>query len=159
MTLPDLLTLSLCRIHKDFYINREREFHRDYTALTKAIARYGYECAKRGWHLQPVDIYRDIHKLLSRILPRREEIEYLPVYLDEAIRSHVNRRAEEIQELAVSSGVKRKIEHVLDGTQRVAKVVSTDTELLAQLHASIQRRKAKPKPQPTPTIPQYEFSL
>lgn len=159
MTLPDLLTLSLCRIHKDFYINREREFHRDYTALTKAIARYGCECAKRGWHLEPADIYRDIHKLLSGVLKRRDEIEYLPVYLDEAIRSHVNRRAEEIQQLAVSRGLQRRVEHVVEGTQRVVKVVSTDTELLAQLHASIKRRKATPKPKPTPTIPQYEFPL
>jgi hypothetical protein len=159
MTLPDLLTLSLCRIHKDFYINREREFHRDYTALTKAIARYGYECAKRNWHLEPAAIYRDIHKLLSGVLKRRDEIEYLPAYLDSAIRSHIGLRSEEIQAQALTSGVTRKVAKVVEGTQVVAKVVSTDTELLAALHTSIQRRKAQPKPKPTPAIKQYEFQI
>ncbi len=158
MTLPDLLTLTLCRIHKDFYVNREREFHRDYTALTKAIARYGYECAKRNWHLEPSAIYRDIHKLLSGVLKRRDEIEYLPAYLDSAIRSHVSLRAEEIQSMALASRLTRKVTKVVEGTQVVVKVVSTETEQLAALCASTKRKPRQPKPKPTP-IPQYEFSL
>ncbi len=158
MNLPDLLTLTLCRIHKDFYVNRNNEFHRDYTALTKAIARYGYECAKRNWHLDSSAIYRDIHKLLSGVLKRRNEIEYLPAYLDSAIRSHIGLRSEEIQSQALTSGVTRKVTKVVEGTQVVAKVVSTETEQLAALHASIRRKPRQPKPKPTP-IPQYEFSL
>lgn len=158
MNIPDLLTLTLCRIHKDFYIHRDNEFHRDYVALTKALTRYGYECAQRGWNLQPRAIYLDIHKLLTGVLKRRDEIKYLPAYLDEAIRSHVNTRAEEIQAEAFTSRVQRKVEHVLRGTMAVAIVEPTDTEVLGQMFSSIKRKPRQPAP-PKPTIPQYEFAF
>lgn len=159
MNIPILLTLTLQRIHKDFYVGRDKEFHRDYRALTKALSRYGYECAQRGWHLQPRAIYQDLHKLLTGVLKRRDEIGYLPVYLDEAVRSHVNTRAEEIQAQARASQIERTITVTMEGLKPVAKVVPTTTELLAELHASLRRRKAKPAPPKPAPDRQLAFAL
>lgn len=158
MNIPTLLTLTLQRIHKDFYTGRSNDFHRDYIALTKALSRYGCECAQRGWNLEPRAIFQDLHKLLTRVLPRRGEIEYLPVYLEEAVRSHVNYRAEEIQRQSMQTRVERKITVTLEGLTPVAKVVPTTTELLAELHASLKRRKKTPPP-PKPQSAQLAFAL
>lgn len=157
MTIPDLLTLTLARIHKQFYTGRQNDFFRDQRALVKAIARYGYECAQRNWHIEPRAIYQDIHKLLTSIAGRRTEFEYLPVYLDEAVRSHVNRRAEEISELSRSQAVNRKVRQVMRDTQLVAQVEPTSVDVLGQLFTQIKRPGFKPKPKPV--IEQYEFSL
>jgi hypothetical protein len=158
MNIPTLLTLTLQRIRKDFYTGRDNDFHRDYIALTKALARYGCECAKRGWHLEPRAIFQDLHKLLTRVLPRRDEIEYLPVYLESTIRSHVGYRSEEIQRQASMTKVQRSITVTMEGLTPVAKVVPTTTELLAELHASLKRRK-KPAPAPKPQTAQLAFAL
>jgi hypothetical protein len=140
VSITELVFRLTDKIHRDFYEGRSSEFYRDYRALVKAVTKYGHECEQRGWEIQPDGIYRDIYTLLCKMRGRREEIEYLPAYLEGAVRSHVNYRAEEIQARSMNTG--RTVSIVMEGVKPVARVEPSTTELVAALHNSLLKRKS-----------------
>ena len=132
MTTADLITNVLEEISKRFYgQSRVREFQRDLTALSRAIARYGYECHSRGWELEAVAIQEDLLALLRSMVPNQAKIEYLPIYLEGAVDRHIRLRAEELQAAAVAaeSVVKRTMAGVRVGEAPAA--LSTTAALAA----------------------------
>ncbi len=103
MTIAELITEVLGAIRRQFYVEQPaRNYLRDERALTKAIARYGYECAQRGWHFDVKFILHEIMTVLIEIKRSDAEIGYLPVYLDGAMRRHIGQRAEELSAKAKS---------------------------------------------------------
>jgi hypothetical protein len=96
-----LIDTCLTYVRTHFYQDKpSHDWHRDERQLTKAIARYGYECHQRGWEFEPMEIQRDIIRLLFKMSEQQEGIKYLPVYLEAAIDKHIRTRAEELSALA-----------------------------------------------------------
>lgn len=102
MTVDELIVEVLNLVRNGFYADRVREFKRDERQLTKAILRYGYECDQRGWNFDARHIFRELAAILQKIRTGAAEIEYLPVYLDGAVRRHIGQRAEELSAKAKS---------------------------------------------------------
>lgn len=145
MTVPDLISETLLRVRRAFYAGRVREFKRDERALTRAIARYGYACAQRGWSFGVREIEAELAALLLRIREQRADIRYLPVYLEGAVDRHIRLRAEEL-----SARAKRTAPHVnrvLAGVQTVTAVIEpSPVEVLALLYRDLRARRRKPAP-------------
>ncbi len=139
MTIPRLIESVLTQINAHWYHDRIREFMRDRNALTQAIARYGYACERRGWHLDALAIETDLSALLSKIRQNGSEIKYLPVYLEGAVDTHIRTRAEEL-----SAQAKTIARHVtkLTSTLKPGDIRQpTDVEVLAVLYKDLKRRK------------------
>lgn len=151
MTIPDLISLILGSIRGQFYSDRPREFMRDERALTKAIARYGYECAHRSWHFQPQAILRDLANLLNEIKRADLQIGYLPVYLEGAVRRHIGQRAEELQ--AQARTIEPRLTKIVSGVKGVEAVREPSAvDILATVYRDLKSRKParrQAKRQPT----------
>ena len=145
MTVAVLIADVLGRIRQSFYRDRTREFTRDHRSLMKAVARYGYECEKRGWEFEITAIRAELVGLLHSIISKRAEIQYLPVYLEGAVDRHIRTRAEELSAAATKIGSVTKL--ALQ-TVRVADVREpTPVETLAMLYRDLrrlQRQSVKP---------------
>lgn len=112
MTVDALIDTVLARIWKEHYEHKRRshEWHASQRALTKAIARYGYECHGRGWEFEPERIWGELMRILDTMRERSLQIEtWFPIYLESAIDRHIRLRADEL-----SAESKRE-----DRTQRV----------------------------------------
>jgi hypothetical protein len=99
MTIPDLIETVLRRIWEEHYAHtgRHRDFFRDEQALTRSIARYGYECHNRGWEFEPEQIWAEIMRVLDTM--RRADLEvrtWFPIYLEASIDRHLRLRADEL---------------------------------------------------------------
>jgi len=102
MTVDQLITSLLLRIHRDHYASRPvRDWMRDEHEITRAIARYGHECHSRGWEYDEAAVYVDLMDVLDSCLRARATIRHLPVYLAGAVDRHIRLRAEELREAAI----------------------------------------------------------
>jgi hypothetical protein len=155
MSIPELITLVLDSIRNQFYPDRLRDFKRDERALTKAIARYGYECHQRGWDFDSRHILSAIMKLLQEIKRSGADIRYLPTYLDGTVKRHVGQRAEELS--AKAKSVKPNVAKIVATTRRVEAIREPSaTEILATVYKDLKRYKPK---NPNPKKTQSELSL
>lgn len=142
MTVSDLILNVLGAIRRRWYAGREAAFHRDKQALTKSIARYGFECTARGWCFEPLFIQRDLEQLLTEIQRSKVEIVYLPVYLEGAVDRHIRLRAEELSSAA--KAVSGKVSKIVRGVERVDAVVERrPVEILAALYQDLGRRQRR----------------
>lgn len=147
MAVSDLVEGLLGQIRTTWYAGRAREYKRDERALLKGIARYGHECARRGWEFEAQAIYDDILPMLRKMT--RQEIGYLPVYLEAAIDQHVRERAEELRAAAAQPG--RGAMRIAEGVQRVEVIrVAGVVETLAEIYKDL-RKRPKPNKKSTPT--------
>lgn len=140
MTVADLIAEVTTKIRNVFYADRPaREFLRDERAITRAIARYGYECDNRGWDFQVEFIRRDLLDLLRSMRDKSADIKYLPVYLEGAVDRHVRTRAEELAAAAkaIPNIVKRSVKD-LAVTNAIEK---TPVETLALLYGDLNKRR------------------
>lgn len=145
MTIPDLIDLVLNAIRNQFYADRVRDFKRDERALTKAIARYGYECHQRGWEFDQKHILAALMKLLNEIKRSDADIDYLPLYLDGAVKRHIGQRAEELSAAAKSTPL--NVARLVKGVKAVEAIREPSaTEILATVYNDLRRRR-RPKPQ------------
>jgi len=124
-----------------------REFKRDERALTKAVARYGYECARRGWEFSPEEISRDLLELLNQIKRQGvEDVHWFPRYLEGAVDRHVGRRSEELRELSLKNqGAQIVAGRVIDKLPAPRAAIAPEpkaVELLALLYRD-QRRATR----------------
>lgn len=144
MSIDDLISDTLDVIRSQFYPDQAREFKRDETALMKAIARWGYECNRRGWAFDAAFIQRQVLDLLNDIKRRGLEIGYLPVYLHGAVGRWIGQRAEELQTAA--RRVEPHVTRIIKGVRGVEAVVEkTDTEILDALYRDLRRKKRRAK--------------
>jgi hypothetical protein len=148
MTPADCINRCLTIIREKFYHDKpERIFFRDRTALTKAIARYGYACSQRGWEFDSVFVTRAVMATLVRI--DDTDIQYLPVYLEQAIDRSVGQRAEELnaqdkrnkRNREMTKALQRIQSSIIPDNQPVFE--KSDTEILAQLYRQLNTRKPK----------------
>jgi hypothetical protein len=148
MTIPELIDQVLGAIRNQFYSDRDREFMRDYNALMKAISRYGYDCAQRGWEFSVSAILADLMKLLNEIKRTGADIKWLPTYLEGAVRRHIGQRAEELQAQARLS--KPKVTKIMEGTKLAVVITPDNTEILAAVYRDLKKqnkeRRAQLKP-------------
>lgn len=146
MNVAELIT-DVCRnIRNSFYADKAaRIYLRDERFLMKAIARYGVECERRGWHFQVDFIFHDLLKLLTKIKTGGAEIEYLPVYLEGAVDRHIRLRAEELNAAAKQAkNVENLTRKVVAGTRITTVLEPSKVETLALLYKDLKKRKVKP---------------
>ncbi len=142
MTVPELINQVVLNIGHQFYDERSRDFFRDRLALTKAVARYGYECEQRGWLFEPDSIRRDIIELLQQIKRTGADIGYFPVYLESAISRHIGLRAEELQ--AEARAIPQKVSKIVNGLKGVEVVRQPSAvETLAILYRDLAARRRR----------------
>ena len=143
MNTSDLIDSVLRSIAHSFYEGRPRDFFRDQTALTRAIARYGYECNARNWQFSPHEIRSELLEILRSMRERRAKISYLPIYLEGAVDRHIRCRAEELSALA------KKISKISSDTVGKIKPApvreATTVETLDALYRDLKRRKKTQK--------------
>lgn len=146
MTVSELIQDMLRRIRSlDRYHGRDREFKRDERALMKAISRYGYACAERGWHFQPNEILGDLVALLRQIVNQNADIKYFPIYLEGCVDKHIRTRAEELNARAkAAKATPRLIEKAMSDKSVVRVIEPTAVELLDKVYRDLaSRRKIK----------------
>ena len=142
MTIPDLIANLLGVLRNQFYADTPREFLRDERQLTKAIARYGHECAQRGWHFEPQFIQDDLLTLLNEIKRTGAEVAYLPVYLEGAVDRRVRQRAEELNARAKANQLPNAIKRIVNSVGVVEAVREpTHCETLGLLYQQLAQRK------------------
>lgn len=144
MRVEELIAQVLAVLRNQHYQDRIREFKRDETALTRAIALYGHECHRRGWEFDAGFICRQIVEILRKVKVADVSVQYWPVYLTEAIKRHLGERAEELS--AQAKSIRRKTQVVMDGVQAVVVMERTDTEVLAALYRDLRRAKRVARP-------------
>lgn len=147
MNVADLIQNLLGTISREFYADRPRDFFRDYTALKKAIARYGHECNQRNWHFDVCHIR--ILRILRSMREKKASIAWLPRYLESAIDQSIRERADYLNEKA------KKIENICpkisDTLKPVVMIQATDVEILFSLYRqlkSTRRRRGPSKGSP-----------
>jgi len=143
MTVAELITdVSRC-VRNSFYADKPaRDYLRDERAITRAIARYGVECERRGWHFQVDFIFHDLLQLLKAIKLTNADIQYLPVYLEGAVDRHIRMRADELNTAAkTAKNVDVVASRIVAGVQRVAVVEKSTVETLALLYKDLKKRK------------------
>jgi hypothetical protein len=137
-----LIDECLHYIRGSWYQNQNRDtYFRDEPNLTKAIARYGYECLSRNWHFDALTIQCEILGLLTRISDQKIQIRYLPLYLEGAIDRHIRLRAEELSAQArqISRQVTKALKPLQPGDLRPV----TDVEVLATLYKDLKKRRKR----------------
>lgn len=149
MSVPELIANVLEALRVKFYAERIREFKRDERALTKAIAKWGYEAAQREWHFTPEEIFKDIMDLLIQMQTSGSDVKYLPLYLQSAIHRRFGQRAEDLQ--AAARKVAPRVAKLMAGVRTVEAVREPSaTEVLATLYTDLKRvqkqRRAERKP-------------
>lgn len=136
MTVSDLIKSVLSEIRKAFYAQSSiRIYMRDHAQLTKSVARYGFECNRRGWEFEPQFIADDLTKLLRRINESGTEFEYFPVYLEHAVDGHIRNRAEELSAKAKLIGP--RVKELIDGVKPVVMVEKKTVEVLSDLYREL----------------------
>lgn len=146
----------LTRCWRGYYETRgngEREFQRDLPRLRLGILRYGKECSDRGWEFDLDHFERALVALLNDLLPRADNIKFLPLYLESAVRRHIDQRAEELNlKNKRDAGLDHVVGNVLKKMKRVEGDIVTvfndtaATEMAAQLWKQMKehaRRKAR----------------
>lgn len=139
MTIPELVAEVLAMLRDQLYGDRTvSEYFRDEKHLKKAIARYGYACAQRGWEFDVPFIRQQLIEVVL-VVKRQQVSGWLPVYLEQAIDQHVREHAEELNAKAKAI---RTISEKNLGKLQVAPAVApapTPIELLSMLHQDIKR--------------------
>jgi hypothetical protein len=143
VTVSELIGSVLWRIRCEFYgDDRAREFKRDERALTKAVARWGYECDRRGWDFEPERIHNDVVELLKRIRRSGADIKYLPCYLDGAVRRTIGMRADEMSR--EQKRLERQVNRAVAGVPVAQVVVEKKAcEVLAMVYRNLAARGRK----------------
>lgn len=161
MSIDDLITDTLDVIRSQFYPDHAREFKRDERALLKAIARWGHECATRGWDFDAAFIQRHFLDLLNDIKQRGAEIKYLPIYLEGAVGRWIGQRAEDYRDLAYKSTIKSAVTKAVRGVRRVEAVrEKSDTEILDRLYRDLRKKAtARRRGRQGAKVRQEELSL
>lgn len=156
MSVDELITEVLNLVRNHFYADRVREFKRDERALMKAILRYGYECNQRGWQFDVPFIFRELSELLQKIRTGNADIQYLPIYLDGAIKRHIGLRAEELSAKAKSLPINTA--RLVAGLKTVEAVRETSAvEICAAVFKELGRaRRRQTKP---PAVKQKQTDL
>jgi hypothetical protein len=146
MTVDQLIAEVLNNLRNHFYAERVREFKRDERQLMKAIARYGYECERRGWHLQAEFICSDLITVLRKIRTGKAVIEFLPVYLEGTVDKHIGQRAEELSMQAKQTA--QRAPELVKGLKSVTAIIEpTTVEVLGKLYVDLARTvKAQRRP-------------
>ena len=139
MTIADLIAEVTMAVRNSFYADAPpRDFKRDERAIMRAIARYGYECDRRGWSFQVEFIHRELIALLRSIREKGAEINYLPVYLEGAVDRHIRCRAEELSAAAKApANITRRAVKDLVAVNVVEK---SPVETLALLYGDLKRQ-------------------
>lgn len=152
MTLSAAIDLLLERIRREHYAHRDTHaWKRDERALMQAIARYGHECSTRGWYFEEAEIWAAINRLLDTMLPKRDQIRYLPIYLERAVDQHIRERAEELSDRA--KAITTPLSAVRRGMQPApARVViqRQPVEVLSDLWRDLRRRHRARKTEQKP---------
>ncbi len=141
MTVPTLINEILRRLEQQFYAHLpRRDFKRDQGYLVAAIGTYGWECRQRGWEFDLEFIYRDLCRIVQSFKTSGTAIEWMPNYLQCAIRQHIREHADELRCKAAVSKVPRLAKRIVDGAQ-LAKVVvePTPTELAACVYRDVRK--------------------
>jgi len=140
MTIAELTVNVLGALRNQFYCDRPpRDYLRDEDYLVAALGTYGKECADRGWHFDASAIQAELMTLLLEFKRSGVDIQWMPIYLQNAIRKHVGQRAEELQ--AAARNLPKVTTKIVHGVQAVAIVEKTDTEVLAALYQDIRKLK------------------
>jgi hypothetical protein len=144
MTLECLMDTVLRSVRCQFYGDRMREFLRDRHALSRAVARYGYECEQRGWEFDAEFIASEFRILLLQIRETTADIAYLPIYLEGAVDRRIRLRADEISAEAkrLSSQVRRTVAGVRVSSAPVPSATSTLAALYQQIRTGRPKRTA-----------------
>lgn len=149
----DLIGKLESRIRHEFYRGHPT-FFRDRDAIRRAIARYGYECERRGWNPEPQFIHDEITRILDSAFVHRADIKFLPVYLDHAIAMTVALRAEEIK------ASKQQIGNIVRGVfSAVEKVEIIREPTTAEVLSDLFKYLYKPKTPKLPCQQQKTFRL
>jgi len=145
MTIAELIQDVTRNIRNSFYADQPAQLYlRDERFLMKAIARYGVECERRGWHFQVDFIFHDLLQLLQAIRTSGAAIQYLPVYLEGAVDRRIRTRAEELKTAAqVAGNVENMARKAVAGVQVVTLVEKSAVETLALLYKDLKKRKPK----------------
>ena len=144
MTVDELIERVLKQLEV-FYEGRQVAYMKQRKYLVKSIARYGKECERRGWHVQPGYIYKDLVHVLIRLQSSGIEIQYMPALLESAVDRHVNFRAENIRaEAQVRGETPNVVKRSVDGLEKV-EIQPTSVEVLAKLYQSIHKVPKKGK--------------
>lgn len=148
MTVEQLISEVLNNIQNHFYGDRVREFKRDERALMKAVLTYGKECESRGWDFDATFIFRDIIDLLKTIRTSGADIQYLPIYLEGAIKRHIGGRAEELS--AEAKKLPPKVANVVAGIRQVEAVREPSTvEVMTKVLSGLNKiNRARRRRQP-----------
>ena len=147
-TVEELIDRVLEYCWKHHYDPREREFHRDKTALMKCVARYGHLCKARGWMIEPQFIAGEIIRVLRKAREKKADIRYLPSYLEGALTRAFGERAEEISAEALTT--KRTIATIVKDAEKntVSAVLKpTAVEVLDTLYRNMKKPKVKTEKQ------------
>lgn len=156
MTVAALIETVLRSIHRDFYGERPKDFFRDRMALTKAIARYGFECNNRAWEFSTENIQKALLALLNKIRQSNGDIQYLPTYLEAAVDRHIRERADELSQAGKEG--RNIIAKTMSGIQPAAIREATPVETLGMLYTDLtQRRRRKKKITDLPKAKQREL--
>jgi hypothetical protein len=155
MTVAALIEIILRHIRQDFYGDHDREFFRDRLALTKAIARYGFECNSRHWEFSTEAIRADLLKLLNTMRDKKCDIAYLPTYLEGAVDRHIRFRADELNDLGKDG--RNIISKTMDGIKPADVREATPVETLGALYKDLKQRRRKRKTAKLPTAKQEEL--
>lgn len=151
MTVPELIHNVLGAVRNQFYCDLpERDFARDLRYLEAAVATYAYECQQRGWLFQADFLQKELLGLLHSFKRSGVEVQWMPLYLQNAIRRHIGQRAEELQ--AAARSVPKAATRIVNGVKPMVVLEKSDTEVLATLYNDVRRmrrqslaaRKAKP---------------
>lgn len=147
MTIPEIIDRLLDKLRRDFYKDRYREFKRDERSLVRALVTYGHECNKRAWNFEADFVYQELMKLLVQIRTSEADIQYLPIYLEGAVRRHIGQRADELN--AKAKAIAPKIGAIINNLKPVEAIREPSAvEVFSQMFRGIkkiQRARGKGK--------------
>ena len=141
MTIPDLVTTLLAQLEHFYADLPRRDWLRDQQFLIAAIATYGRECHHRGWEFDADFIYRELCGLILSFKKSGTDIIWLPKYLQDSIRRHLNEHAEEMKAQAEATRTERQVKTAVAGLQVVKVIEPTDAELLGKLYKDVNRMR------------------
>ena len=167
MEIMDCVDRCLKLIYEKWYYDKPVNlFHRDKKNLTKAILRYGYVCSQMGWAFDSHFVTKQLISTLVKI--NKEDISYIPVFLEACIDTSVRQRSEELNEqdklqrlgLTKSSLPKGKfrdqreksLEQVVGKIKdnllpdSVVVVRQSDTEIMASMYRELSKKAPKKAP-------------
>ena len=151
MTPADTINRCLSVIREKWYLDKhERIFYRDKRMLTKSICRYGYVCTERGWNFDAPYITKAIISVLVRI--DKDDVEYVPVFIESVIDQHVRQKSEELNAQAKRDRYNKDLDKAKARIQsavvpdQVVIIEKSDTEIMAALYKQLNTRRPKAAP-------------